>query len=145
MTGSACSGGALFGAAWAAIPAYLQAARGSHIVITTIMFNLIGASVLNYVLVSVLRPTGQMEPSSAMFPETTHLPTLEEMLAPFGLSLFKGAPVNVTFFVAIIACVLVWLLIWRHITGMSQKGRRTGVSLGVPDTDRAIPATRDDR
>ena len=29
--------GALFGAAWAAIPAYLQAKRGSHIVITTIM------------------------------------------------------------------------------------------------------------
>lgn len=32
-------GAALFGAAWAAIPAYLQAKRGSHIVITTIMFN----------------------------------------------------------------------------------------------------------
>lgn len=30
---------AVFGAAWAAVPAYLQAYRGSHIVITTIMFN----------------------------------------------------------------------------------------------------------
>jgi ABC-type uncharacterized transport system permease subunit len=37
----------LFGAAWAAIPAYLQAKRGSHIVITTIMFNYIAASLLN--------------------------------------------------------------------------------------------------
>jgi simple sugar transport system permease protein len=32
---------AAFGAAWAAVPAYLQAYRGSHIVITTIMFNFI--------------------------------------------------------------------------------------------------------
>jgi general nucleoside transport system permease protein len=33
-----------FGAAWAAMPAYLQAKRGSHIVITTIMFNYIAAA-----------------------------------------------------------------------------------------------------
>ncbi len=33
--------GALFGAAWAFLPAWLQAKRGSHIVITTIMFNFI--------------------------------------------------------------------------------------------------------
>jgi len=31
-------GAAIFGAAWAFIPAWLQAKRGSHIVITTIMF-----------------------------------------------------------------------------------------------------------
>ena len=31
----------LFGALWAAIPGWLQAYRGSHIVITTIMFNFI--------------------------------------------------------------------------------------------------------
>ena len=30
---------ALFGAAWGVIPGWLQARRGSHIVITTIMFN----------------------------------------------------------------------------------------------------------
>ncbi|MCJ8333306.1 MAG: ABC transporter permease, partial [Epibacterium sp.] len=42
----AAVGAGLFGAAWAAIPAYLQAKRGSHIVITTIMFNFIAFSVL---------------------------------------------------------------------------------------------------
>ncbi|TIP61766.1 MAG: ABC transporter permease, partial [Mesorhizobium sp.] len=35
---------AAMGALWALIPAYLQARRGSHIVITTIMFNFIAAS-----------------------------------------------------------------------------------------------------
>jgi general nucleoside transport system permease protein len=114
---AAMAGGALFGAAWAAIPAYLQAARGSHIVITTIMFNLIGASLLNYVLVNVLRPTGQMDPASARFPPGTDLPTLHEIGAVFGLNLFRGAPANVTLFVALLACVLVWLLIWRTRLG----------------------------
>jgi general nucleoside transport system permease protein len=56
---------AAFGAAWALVPAWLQAKRGSHIVITTIMFNFIAASVLNYVLVNFLRPTGSMDPSIA--------------------------------------------------------------------------------
>ena len=45
--------GGLFGAAWAFIPAWLQAKRGSHIVITTIMFNFIAASLMAYLLVEV--------------------------------------------------------------------------------------------
>ena len=57
-----------FGAVWAAVPAYLQAKRGSHIVITTIMFNFIAAAVLNYMLVNVLRPKGAMDPATARFP-----------------------------------------------------------------------------
>ena len=40
----------VFGALWILIPAYLQAYRGSHIVITTIMFNYIAFSLLSYLL-----------------------------------------------------------------------------------------------
>ncbi|QBF33613.1 ABC transporter permease [Thalassococcus sp. S3] len=110
-------GAMAFGALWAAIPAYLQAKRGSHIVITTIMFNFIAAAVLNYVLVNLLRPAGSMEPATARFPEAVHLPTLHELLAPFGIAFSRAAPANVSLLVAIIACVLVWLLIWRTRTG----------------------------
>ncbi|HYN57993.1 MAG TPA: ABC transporter permease, partial [Rubrivivax sp.] len=39
-----CLGGALFGMAWAAVPAWLQAYRGSHVVITTIMFNFLAST-----------------------------------------------------------------------------------------------------
>jgi simple sugar transport system permease protein len=74
LMGAAC-GAALFGAAWAAIPAYLQAKRGSHIVITTIMFNYIAASFLIFMLVDVLRPQGKMDPTTATFPEATRLPS----------------------------------------------------------------------
>src|SRR6516162_6386497 len=43
-----------FGAAWAFVPAVLQARRGSHLVITTIMFNFIAAALMTWPLVKVL-------------------------------------------------------------------------------------------
>jgi len=107
----------LFGAAWAAIPAWLQAKRGSHIVITTIMFNFIAASLLNYLLVNIMRPKGAMEPASARFPEAVNLPTLHDMLAPFGIAFSKSAPANVSLLVAVAACVFLWFLIWRTRLG----------------------------
>lgn len=114
---AASLGAAAFGALWAAVPAWLQAKRGSHIVITTIMFNVIAAAVLNYVLVNMLRPPRAMDPASAKFPEATHLPTLHDILTPLGISFSKSAPANVTLLVAIGACVVVWALIWRTRLG----------------------------
>ena len=108
---------ALFGALWGYIPAILQAKRGSHIVITTIMFNFIAAGLLNYLLVDVLRPPTSMDPSTASFPEATHLPTLHEILAPFGIAFSKAAPANVTLLIALTASLLVWILIWRTRLG----------------------------
>lgn len=116
LVGAAVMAG-LFGAFWAAIPAWLQAKRGSHIVITTIMFNFIAAALLNYVLVNLMRPQGSMDPATARFPEATNLPTLHDLLAPFGIAFSKSAPANVSFLVAIAACVVLWLLIWRTRLG----------------------------
>ncbi len=110
-------GAGAFGAAWAAIPAYLQAKRGSHIVITTIMFNFIGASILIFLLNGVLKKPGQQAAETVSFAEGTHLPTFHDMLAPFGIAFSKSAPANVAFLVAIAAAVLVWLLIWRTKLG----------------------------
>ena len=110
-------GAAVFGAAWALIPAYLQAKRGSHIVITTIMFNFIAAALLNYVLVNVLRPVGAMDPATAKFPEATHLPTFRDMFSTADNVMFRGAPANVSFFIALAACVAVYFLVWRTKLG----------------------------
>ncbi|WP_378941997.1 ABC transporter permease [Paracoccus sp. R86501] len=122
-------GAAAFGAAWAFIPAYLQAKRGSHIVITTIMFNFIAAAALNYVLVNKLRPVGSMDPASARFPEATNIPALTDIAAGLGMTWGKNTPVNITFLVAIAACALIWLLIWRtrlgyeiRVLGKSEPG-----------------------
>src|SRR5205085_69576 len=56
---------ALIGGAWAFIPGYLQAKRGSHVVISTIMFNFIASALMVYLLNYVLKPQGTQEPSSA--------------------------------------------------------------------------------
>ena len=114
---AAMIGAALLGALWALIPAWLQARRGSHVVITTIMFNFIAAAVLNYMLVNVLRPVGSMDPASASFAAPTHLPKLSDMAAALGLVWGENTPANVTFFIALAACLLVWALIWRTRLG----------------------------
>ncbi|MCY4301274.1 MAG: ABC transporter permease [Aestuariivita sp.] len=106
-----------FGALWAAIPAFLQAKRGSHVVITTIMFNFIAAGFLNYVLVNLLRPAGSMDPATARFPQSVHLPTLHELLLPLNIPFSKATPANISFLVALAACFLVWHLIWRTRIG----------------------------
>lgn len=114
---AASAGAAIFGALWATIPAYLQAKQGSHIVITTIMFNFIGASLLNYLLVNVMRPEGSMDPATAKFAESTHLPTLHDILDLVGISFSKAGPANVSFVIALVACLAVWLLIWHTRLG----------------------------
>ncbi|MEP6065118.1 MAG: ABC transporter permease [Paracoccaceae bacterium] len=125
---AAIIGAAAFGALWALIPAYLQAKRGSHIVITTIMFNYIAASFLVYILVNVLRPKGAMDPASARFSETVQLPSLHDILGVFGIEFSKPAPANISLFVAIAACILVWVLIWRTRLGYEIR------SLGKSDS-----------
>jgi len=111
-------GAAIFGMIWAGLPAYLQAKRGSHIVITTIMFNFIAAGVLNFFLVDVLKPTGSMDPASANFPANTHLPTFQDIAGVIGFEkAFRSAPANVSFFIALFACVAIWYLIWRSPLG----------------------------
>jgi simple sugar transport system permease protein len=113
-----CSvGAALLGAAWAYIPAILQAKRGSHIVITTIMFNFIAAALLNYLLVNILRPPTSMDPATASFPMATHLPTLHDLLTPLGIKFSKAAPANVSLVLALLAAFFVWVLIWRTKLG----------------------------
>ncbi len=103
---------ALFGSAWAFIPGYLQARRGSHIVITTIMFNFIAASVMVYLLVNVLIEPGQMSPESREFAASASLPSMHEALAWFGIGIARS-PLNLAFLWALICCLLVWLFVWH--------------------------------
>ncbi|WP_246022302.1 ABC transporter permease [Pararhodobacter zhoushanensis] len=108
---------AVFGALWAAIPAYLQARRGSHIVITTIMFNFIAASVLNYMLSHVLRPPASMDPATARFASELRLPRLADVLEPFGIAFSRSGPANVMLFVALAFCVLAYVMMSRTKLG----------------------------
>ena len=104
---AAIVGSALAGAAWALIPGWLQAKRGSHVVITTIMFNFIASSLMVYVLVDVLKPAGSMAPQTRAFAESGQLPRLDWMFSWAGIDM-GGAPFNLSFLLALVMAVVVW-------------------------------------
>jgi simple sugar transport system permease protein len=114
---AATLGAAAFGAFWALIPAYLQAKRGSHIVITTIMFNFIASALLIYAINEFLKPVGQSDPASARFAANMDLPTLNSMLNAMGIKASKDDSVNVTFLISLVCAVGVWVLMWRTRLG----------------------------
>jgi simple sugar transport system permease protein len=111
---------AAVGALWALIPAYLQAKRGSHIVITTIMFNFIAASAMVYLLVDVLKPAGSMAPQTRDFFDGAQLPKMGWLLESLGLAV-RSAPLNISFLLALLMAFAVWVLIWRTKLGYEMR------------------------
>ncbi len=107
---------ALFGMLWALVPGYLQAYRGSHVVITTIMFNFIASALMVYLMVNVLIEPGNMSPESRSFAESAWIPSLHGLLAMTGIAV-TPSPANVSLLWALICCIFVWLFIWHSRWG----------------------------
>ena len=111
---------ALFGLAWSAVPGVLQAWRGSHVVITTIMFNFIAAAVLGYLLVGPLKEPGNMAPETRAFAEAASLPGLHELLAVAGIE-WPRSPLNLAALLALACAFGVWLLLWHTRAGYEMR------------------------
>ena len=111
---------ALFGAGWAFVPAYLQAYRGSHVVITTIMFNFIAAGLMVSLLNGPLIKPGQSAATTRAFAESAHVPAVHEVLAMLGVETARS-PLNLSIVLAAFACIFVWLLIWRTRFGYALR------------------------
>ncbi len=125
-------GAMLFGGFWAFVPGYLQARRGSHTVITTIMFNFLAAILLNYLLVEVLIAPNQQVPQTVRFADAGHLPYAHEILRALGIRT-GPSPLNITFLLSLLAAGLVWVFLWRsrwgyelRSTGANEKAARYG-------------------
>jgi general nucleoside transport system permease protein len=111
---------AAFGMAWAAIPAALQAWRGSHVVITTIMFNFIASALLSWLLIHVLKEPGNMTVESRSFGPGAHVPGVHELLAALGLD-WPRSPLNLSVALAAASAVVVYLLVWRTRPGYTLR------------------------
>lgn len=109
-------GAAAGGAFWAFIPGWLQARRGSHVVITTIMLNFVAATLIVYLLREIIGKPGSMQPETVDFPAQAVLTPMHQLLAPFGFKL-PATPLNSAFLLALMALFAVWLLIWRTRLG----------------------------
>ncbi|MBL8343081.1 MAG: ABC transporter permease [Rubrivivax sp.] len=111
---------ALFGMAWAAVPAALQAWRGSHVVITTIMFNFIAAALLGYLLVNVLKEPGNMAAETAAFAASARVPGVHEVLGKLGVE-WPRTPLNLSVLLALAAAVAVYLTVWKSQPGYALR------------------------
>ena len=131
----AIGGAAAFGAAWALIPGWLQAYRGSHIVITTIMFNFIASGLMVWLLSGMLMGGGQGSPQTRFFSEEARLPFIHDILRAVGIEAARS-PLNLSFVIALIACFGVWVLIWRTKFGYALRAmghsEPAAVYAGIP-------------
>jgi simple sugar transport system permease protein len=107
---------ALFGAIWGVIPGYLQAKRGSHIVITTIMFNFIAASLMVYLINYWLRPVGKMAVESREI-SGAYIMSFREIAREFFDYRLPSTPLNPTLFLALFVAWAIWYFLWRTKPG----------------------------
>ena len=128
----------VFGAAWAAIPGWLQARRGSHVVITTIMFNFVASALLSWLLVDPLRAPGSMQPETRAFAPGARLWKLDDALSALG-SPTTGTPLNASFLLALAAAAAVHIYVFR-----TRAGFEAGVQAANPSAAACagVDATR---
>ena len=113
------------GALWGWFPGYLQAKRGSHIVITTIMLNYITSSVMVYMINMVFRPIGKMAVESRAI-DDAYIMNAREIGRLVGMKL-PASPVNPGVFVALGVAWAVWYLLWR--TKLGYEIRAVGANM----------------
>jgi simple sugar transport system permease protein len=111
---------ALAGLAWAAVPGALHAWRGSHTVVTTIMFNFIAAALLSYLLGHALKQPGSMTPESRAFAASAHMPGVHELLGALGIA-WPRTPLNLSLLLALAAAAGSWLLLWKSRGGYALR------------------------
>ena len=106
--------GFIGGAIWGVIPGIFKARFGSHEVINTIMMNFIAAGLSSYLVINVFG-----------IPATVHTPeissTSELMRLETFSSVFRGSPVNMSIFIALICCTLVYIILWKTRLGFELR------------------------
>ena len=106
----------LCGAFWAWVPGVLQAKRGSHIVITTIMFNFIASSLMVYLINYWFRPVGKMAVESREV-SGAYILSFREIAKQFFDYRLPASPLNLTIFLALAAAWGLWYFLWRTKLG----------------------------
>ena len=109
-------GGALIGAAWAAIPGILKARRGVHEVVTTIMLNWIAVAFAQY-LTMAYKPKDGWIPQTREIAESAQLARFAEYLNAVGIDFPKSNLLNTAIILAIVVVIFVAFLLKRTKLG----------------------------
>ena len=103
--------GVVGGAIWGAIPGALKAYFRVNEILSTIMLNVVAVQAMNYLLRAPLIDPKEIErgtriPQTARLPESTDLPIF-----------FENGRLHIGPFIAVLAAVLVYVLLWRTTSG----------------------------
>ena len=104
-----CLTAIVVGGIWGGIPGVLKAKFGSHEVINTIMLNFIAIALVSYFTQYHYKIPGDPILESANIGEAAHIPQLNQYL-PF---IPHDVPLNLSFLLAILMCVLVYVFLWK--------------------------------
>ena len=110
------------GALWGAIPGFLKAKFGSHEVINTIMLNFIAAALVSYLTQYYYKVPGDPILETAPIGAGAHIARLGKFIP----GLPERIPLNITFLLALVACALVYVFLWR--TKWGYEIRATGAN-----------------
>lgn len=100
--------GALAGALWGFIPGILKARLQVHEVIVTIMMNYIALYTANYLIRAFLLVPGE---------RTEEISTSASLASPVLQSLTDYSRLHYGFIVALLACVVMWFILWKTSKG----------------------------
>jgi simple sugar transport system permease protein len=103
----------LSGAVWGAIPGILKARFGSHEVINTIMMNFIAIGVASALTQSYFKQPGDAILETAPIGAGAHISRLGEWIP----GMPQRIPLNTSFILALLACALVYIFLWRTTWG----------------------------
>jgi general nucleoside transport system permease protein len=117
-----CIAAIVAGGIWGGIPGVLKARFGSHEVINTIMLNFIAVALLSYFTQYHFKIPGDAIMQTAPISPSANLPTLGRFIP----GLPARIPLNLAFILAILACILVYVFLWKTKWGYEM--RATGAN-----------------
>jgi general nucleoside transport system permease protein len=112
----------LAGGFWGAVPGVLKARFGAHEVITTIMMNFVAIALASYFTQYHYKPPGDALLQTVPIGENAHIARLGSFIP----GLPERIPLNLAFPLALLACLLVYLFLWR--TRWGYEIRATGAN-----------------
>src|SRR5712664_1657204 len=117
-----CVAAVFAGAVWGGIPGLLKARFGSHEVINTIMLNFIAVALAGYFTQYHYKAPGDPIMETVPIGSGAHIARLGKFIP----GLPERIPVNLAFIIAILACVFVYVLLWK--TKWGYEIRATGAN-----------------
>jgi len=115
-----CIAAIVAGAVWGGIPGLLKAKFGSHEVINTIMLNFIAVALVSYFTQYMYKIPGDAIMQTAPISSKAHIARLGKFIP----HLPERIPLNLAFVLAVLACIFVYVLLWK--TKWGYEIRATG-------------------